>query len=439
MNRFPAALDTQVSVASSIDPSLLPDRIVSLMGLLETTCQLAALWDEDEILKRVTNDVCAALNCERATLFLYDAASQELYTRVVTQLELREIRLPLSQGVSGWVARERKIANIATPHDDTRWNPDVDQKTGFRTRNILTAPVISAHDGRLCGVLQLLNKPGGPFDVFDEQIIQAYALHAANALERAALWKQAHKTQELQLSLEMGRRIQHGFLPHELPHITDYEIASWWEPAEAVGGDYFDLMWLNEGRLRGAIADVSGHGVGASLIMASARAMWRVLAKTDVSPDQTLNWLADAIADDLQDGRFITMLMAELDVRRHRLTYANAGHGPALIFQAAERKCVRLVSTGLPLGFPGEKPCEPGSVYDLAPGDMVLLATDGLVERRNSAGEYYGADRLTDVLHHAHTRSASKIVEAIKQSHADFSGELPADDDITLLILRRTT
>ncbi|MEX1231945.1 MAG: GAF domain-containing SpoIIE family protein phosphatase [Planctomycetaceae bacterium] len=438
MNRSPSPPDTQIDLPAPFfgEPPL-PERIVGLMGLLETTCQLAALWDEDEILKLVTNGVCAALDCERATLFLYDAESQELYTRVVTQLELREIRLPLGRGVSGWVAREQRLANIANPHEDPRWNPDVDRQTGFRTRNILAAPVVSAHDGRLCGVLQLLNKPGGAFDVFDEQIVRAYALHAAYALERAGLWKQARITQELQLSLEMGRKIQLGFLPHELPQIEHYEIASWWEPAEAVGGDYFDLLWFEEGRLRGVIADVSGHGVGASLIMASARAMWRVLANTGVAPDQTLNWLSDAISSDLREGRFITMLMAELDVHQHRLTYANAGHGPAMMYKAAERECFKLRSTGLPLGFSGEKRCVMGPSFDLAPGDVVLLATDGVIERKNPAGDYYGAARLTDALKHAHGLSAQEIVDAIKQSHADFSGNLPADDDITMLVLRR--
>ena len=203
--------------------------------LLEVTCRLAVTNDLDEILQLVTSETCAALGCERASLFLLDEATDELYTRFATALEIEEIRTSINDGITGWVARHRAVANIPDPSRDERWNFRVDRETGFTTKNILAAPAISVHDGRLLGVLEGMNKRDGAFDSVDEQLLQAFASHAASALERTYLLREVRRTQELELSLEVGRRIQAGFLPDQLPVIPGYEVAAWWEPAEGVG------------------------------------------------------------------------------------------------------------------------------------------------------------------------------------------------------------
>src|SRR5690606_32135360 len=127
------------------------------------------------------------------------------------------------------------------------------------------------------GVLQLLNRRSGAFDEFDEKLIQAFASHAATAIERGRLMEKARKSQAMQLALEMSRSIQTGFLPRQLPAIPGYDLAAWWQPAEEVSGDYYDVIPLPDGRIGLIVADVSGHGIGPSLIMASVRAMLRVL------------------------------------------------------------------------------------------------------------------------------------------------------------------
>ena len=256
----------------------------ALLRLLDVTCELASHHSLDQILRTVTSGACEALGCERASLYLYDADRQEMYTRVATDLEIEEIRLPIELGVTGWVARNREVANISDPQSDPRWNPAFDKKTGFQTRNILAAPIIAPHQDRLIGVLQLLNKLDGTFGPFDEQMIRAFAAHAATALERASLAEEAQRSHELQTAVNMGRRIQQSFLPRHLPKIPGYDLAAWWRPAESVSGDYYDVIPLPDGRLGLVVADVSGHGVGPSLLMASVRAMIHVLARMSSDP-----------------------------------------------------------------------------------------------------------------------------------------------------------
>lgn len=419
----------------------LPQRLVGAMSLVDVTVRLAAQHDEDSVLRTVTESVCDAIRCERASLFLVDEARQELRTRVVTELEIAEIRIPVGFGVAGWVAKHREVANIPDPPLDSRWSPDTDRRTGFCTQNILAAPLLSVVDGRLIGVLQLLNRLDGGFDEFDEKLVQAFAAHAATAIERGQLLEQARRSQELQLAVDMGRRIQTGFLPHSLPRIPGYSVAAWWQPAEHVSGDYYDVLPLCDGRIGLVVADVSGHGIGPSLIMASARAMLHVLCRTMSDPAQILIALSESITPDLQDGRFITFLIAALDPRTHVVTYANGGHAPALHRKAAASEWEALDPTTMPLGFdflPMSK--EEGSL-ELKPGDALVLATDGSVEFHDADQRMFGQKRFQQAVDAACTAGcgASAIVESVRERIvAALPTPLPPDD-VTLLVISRDT
>jgi len=420
-----------------VDVDKLQQQLNGSMKLVEVTCHLAAQHDLESILQTVTDSVCEALTCERASLYLYDEQTNELYTRVVTELEIAEIRSSLDGGITGWVARRKKIANIPDPHLDARWNSAIDRQTGFHTRNILAAPVVSPHDGRLLGVLQLLNKNEGKFEEADEQLIQAFASHAATALERALLLADARRSHEIQVSIEMARSIQAGFLPARLPDIPGYEVAAWWQPAEAVGGDYYDLVNLPNGRLGLAVADVSGHGVAASLIMASVRAMLHVLTRTLSEPEEIISLLSETIDPDLHEERFITFLMVALDPQTHEVTYSNAGHGPALHFSRGSETFHKLDSTGLPMGFLANFKIPHGRPVQMEPGDMLLLATDGAIELRNDRHEMFGRERLQQIVREHRHLPAPELLDVVRNAITSFHSEEHPPDDITLLLVER--
>ena len=420
------------SLTTAADP-----RVGALSRLLDVALQLATEHDLTRILQIVTNGVCDAVDCERASLFLIDDSKQELYTRVVTELEISEIRHDIEQGITGWVARHQQIAHVPEPHDDERWDSSVDRRTGFVTRNILAAPVISNVDERLVGVLQLLNKAEAGFSDFDEQLIRAFAAHAATALERRRLQEEAKHAHQLEAAMEMGRRIQRGFLPETLPSIPGYEVAAWWQPAEFVSGDYYDWLTLADGRNGFALGDVSGHGLGPSLIMASVRAMLHVLTKTASEPERIVELLAESIAPDLKQGQFISFLLVSLDPQTHDVRFANAGHAPALHLDAAAASFRRLDATRLPLGFPRLLSGQTEPQLSLAPGDMLVLGTDGCVEVTDAAGTMFGNDRLQQVVLAHRDRPAAEIVSAVRDTVQQFHGRPLPPDDSTLLIVKR--
>ncbi len=413
-------------------------RLLGLTKLMEITRRLAAQTELDPILEIITEGACQALECERASLFLYDERRRELYTRVTTDLEIHEIRTSIDAGFNGWVGRHKKPLNVTDPAADERWNSSIDLQTGFQTRNVLAAPLISPRDERLLGTLELLNKKvGDAFDQADENLLLAFAAHAAVSLERVELLVNFKKTREIEVSLEAARKLQAGFLPHRLPRIEDYELAAWWQPALGVAGDYYDVVPLPDGRLALAIADVSGHGLGPSLIMASARAMLHVLSRTISDPARILRLVNETLTPDLKLGRFVTFFLGALDTKKHVLNFANAGHGPAFHFRRRTGEIRELEGTGLPIGVTLDDLPESTHPVLIEPGDLVVLATDGATEQCNAEGEMFGRARLQKLVRDNQTLSAPRLISLLKTKIAGFYRGLHPDDDVTILILER--
>lgn len=413
-------------------------RLIGLTKLMEITRRLAAQTELEPILEIITEGACQALECERASLFLYDEKRRELYTRVTTELEVREIRTSINVGFNGWVGRNKRPLNIPDPAADDRWNSTIDRQTGFTTRNILAAPLISPRDERLLGTLELLNKRNNQtFDQADENLLLAFAAHAAVSLERVELLENFKTAREIEVSIDAARRLQSGFLPQRLPHVAGYELAAWWQPALGVAGDYYDVLPLPDGRLALAVADVSGHGLGPSLIMASARAMLHVLSRTLSEPARILTLLNETITPDLKMGRFVTFLLGALDSRQHVLNFTNAGHGPAFHLQRRTGTIRQLEAVGCPIGVTLDGLRESPSPVLLEPGDLVVLATDGAIEQRNADGEMFGRARFEQLVRDHQALPATRIVERLKQQITGFYSGAHPDDDVTILVLER--
>lgn len=429
---------------SRLSTDRLHEHMAGLQVVLDVTRELAAEKDLESLLELIIQRASEALRCERASLFLFDDERQELYTHSVTELDagVEVIRLPIDKGVAGLVARERRIEHVADPYNHPEFNPEFDQLTGFHTRNILAAPLIAwGKEEKLLGVLQLLNRTEGAFDDSDTQLLAAFAAHAAVAVDRAILTRHYEEKRKLLVELDLAKQIQMNLLPRDLPDIPNYEFAAISQAAEATGGDYYDVIpQQSSGQIGLVVADVSGHGFGPSLLMATARAILRGIARRETAPDILVNELADALFDDLNSNRrFITLLYGMLDPRNHTFRYANAGHGPvALHLQAESSQIHSLVADdarGFPLGW-FEEPyaaCEP---VTLACGDMLVFGTDGLVETRRGS-EQFGTKRFCDLLRKHHREPLRDIIEQLKNATIAFNEADALDDDLTLLIVRR--
>jgi sigma-B regulation protein RsbU (phosphoserine phosphatase) len=243
----------------------------------------------------------------------------------------------------------------------------------------------------------------------------------------------------------VARRIQQRLFPTGVPQVAGLEIgvsrfgievggASF--PAEAIGGDYYDFIPLQDGSLGVAIGDVSGHGVGPALLMAETRAFLRAFAQTHTDVSVILGLVNRVLISDIEGDRFITLILAKLDPKKHTLVYASAGHQTGYVLNSAGVVKQSLTSTGYPLGILKEAEFPASAKITLEPGDLVMLVTDGIVEARAPDGSVFGAQRPVDIARVYREATAGQIVDNLYYAVRAFSQNLPQFDDITAAVIK---
>ena len=233
-----------------------------------------------------------------------------------------------------------------------------------------------------------------------------------------------------------AREIQQRLFPKEAPRVPGYDIAGASHPADATGGDYFDFFPIDPECLGIVIADVSGHGLGPSLLMAEARAYLRLVARGSGRPGEVLTRTQELLRDDLGRERFITLLFLRLLSAQRRLQFANAGHTAGVLIGQDGNVRTILGRTGRPLGRQGDTPYPSGNEVALEPGDILLLLTDGIEEAMRSDDEIFGMDRAVEVVRSRRDRPAAEIVEAVCTAAKGFSAPEPQTDDLTVVVLK---
>jgi sigma-B regulation protein RsbU (phosphoserine phosphatase) len=257
-------------------------------------------------------------------------------------------------------------------------------------------------------------------------------LRAREAQEKKAQQEALLHQQEQEREIGEAKAIQEKLLPREIPQMPGYEVASAWQSARLVGGDYFDILPLDEKTLGLCIADVAGKGMPAALLMSNLQAAVRGLASLSVGPDLLCRRLNSLIYRNTANDRFITFFYAQLDGPRRRLAYVNAGHNAPFVLRS-NGSHERLRDGGTVLGVFASPDYELGSAQ-LSPGDRVVLFTDGVTEACNGAGEEFGEARLLRLLEDHRALSADDLQAKILAAAGEFSGGR-WQDDATLLVL----
>jgi sigma-B regulation protein RsbU (phosphoserine phosphatase) len=292
------------------------------------------------------------------------------------------------------------------------------------------------------GVLALAQGPTGPaFSQGDFVVFKSISEQSAFALYNAIIYSMANEKKRLDHDLEIARDIQRILLPSEAPAISGFQISGLNVPARQVSGDYFDYIQVDEERLGVAIADVSGKGVPASLIMAICRSVLRAEAVRNPSPADVLRKVNRQLYPDIKEDMFISMAYLILDHERHAVTLARAGHDAPLLYKQESQTVTPLKPPGMVVGI------DSGSVFDrlttdfavpLERNDCLVLYTDGVTETLNAEGDEFGVDRMMQSVRDSATNEAPAIVKKIIEDVRTFTGSVPQNDDITLIAIRRT-
>lgn len=268
----------------------------------------------------------------------------------------------------------------------------------------------------------------------DIEFISSVASLAIISIENARLFKETLEKQRLEKDLETARNIQNNLLPKKIPTLTNFEIAAYNKSARMVGGDYYDIIKLDENRILFAIADVSGKGVPAALLMANIQAFLKSICKMNLSLDASTNLLNDLVAENTTMGSFITFFWGILDNQNKQLTYVNAGHNPPLLIR--DNKIIKLKKGGMILGVMQTMIPYVSETIQLFENDSIILFTDGITEAMNLKWEEFSDERLeTLALQHSHL-NASDLLSVIRKNVEDFTLSAEQSDDITSMVIK---
>lgn len=405
-----------------------------LRQLLDISRHLASMTDLERILNLIIERAAKLMDVERATVFLYDSSTEELY--IEAALEKLEVRLKADVGIAGAAAREREIVMVNDAYSDDRSCRDVDIQTGFRTRNLLAGPLLD-YDGQLVGVLELINKRAGDFDSSDIYPFEILSAQAGIALQRANLIQDRLEKSKIEKELAIAGQIQQQLLPAEPETIPGYEIKVYFRPSDRVGGDCYDFMQLDDGSWTFLVGDATGHGIGPALISAETRALIRGVMSVNPDMQKVITTVNDLLVADLPEDKFITIFFGRLIPSSHRMEYASAGHSPILLHRGQTNDVERLETTGIPLGILPGNEHQGSDLLDFFISDTLTILTDGIPEYRNSEGEEFGVKRIENCLQRCGKENLETMLHTLIGEMHTFAGDSPQQDDITVLMIRR--
>ena len=312
--------------------------------------------------------------------------------------------------------------------------------SAFGTGSVMVAAL--SYGKQDLGVLAVANGPlGAPFSQGDFVVFKSIAEQSAFALYNAIIYSMANEKKRLDHDLEIARDIQRILLPAEAPAINGFQISGINVPARQVSGDYFDYIKVDDERLGVAIADVSGKGVPASLIMAICRSVLRAEAARNPSPADVLRKVNRQLYPDIKEDMFISMAYLILAHQSDGVMLARAGHDAPLLYKRQSQTVTPIKPPGMVVGI------DSGNVFDrltadfavpLERDDCLILYTDGVTEALNTDGDEFGLDRMIQSVRVSATDGAQTIVKRIIEDVRNFTGSFPQNDDITVIAIRKT-
>ncbi|RMH16407.1 MAG: GAF domain-containing protein [Acidobacteria bacterium] len=436
-----ALLLTTVELASAADPQLLllaaGARIVELKQLIQEQhfqarfrgVELQALYDVGLAIASTLDLAALGEEVLLRAISLLDARRGALYL-----IEDGHYRLQSQLGAG---ARRELAADDPAIQALLAGEEDGGELLSG-ARHVLAVPV--EIEGQPRGLLLVGDKESrhgvGPFPPTDRRTLSLFANQAAIALENAKLHRLSLEKERLEREMELAAEIQQQILPKMMPDITGFEVHGWNRPARQVGGDYFDLRGLGDGRWSLVVGDVTGKGLPAALMVSTLHSALRLLPDSMPVGPALIERLNRHIHEASSSNKFITLLLAELNSETAEVSYLNAGHNPGVLIRR-RGEVEELPAGGLPLGLMPQARYGARRV-SLERGDLLCLYSDGITECESPAEEEYGLERLVALLEKRRDEPLEEIVAAIDLETTTFASGLPQGDDQTVVLLRRS-
>jgi len=398
------------------------------MKLVLDISRLMAVTDLVTLLTRIEEAAASFLDAERARVLLHDPARGDLWTSRAAGGG--EVRVPCDSSLAGEVFRTGQVREVP---DVAAASASLDE--GSPARSVLCAPLRDL-DQQAIGVVEVAGKKTGSFTPEDRVSIELLAEHAALAIQRFRLLLAATRGSELRKEMELAQRVQAALIPASPPRLPGIDALGWTQAASVTGGDCYDLWKLPDGRLAACVADASGHGLAAALVISQVRSVLRALSEIRADPEWLLARVNARLAEDLDDGRFVTAFLAVI-ASDGGVQWSSAGQGPVFLRTAAGVPFQAVPAPAVPLGVSSDLITDVAQPVRLDPGGMLVVMTDGLFEAPDAAGEFFGAARVSGLLESMGEVPAAEVVRRLRDAVRAWQGRDDPVDDQTILVVRR--
>jgi phosphoserine phosphatase RsbU/P len=413
-----------------------------LRMLLDITKTISRSLDLDEVLNLVMDTLDSLIPYDAAGIYLVKCSRPLIewegkpdetcvfHTQAVRGYDiddLQELHLKMGEGLIGHVA----VTGKPYVSHDVRKDPRYINARP-RTNSEMVAPIISNNE--VTGVFDLESDDVDAYSNDDLEVLMLLASQVAIIIEKVMLHEQLIEKQRLETQLEVARQVQLELLPARDPQLEGFDISAYNFPTEEVSGDYYDWVRIYDDQIGIVIADVSGKGVPAALLMAFLRASLRAATHIGYSPHISMTKVNYLLWESIERNQFVTAFYGILDATNRTLAYSNAGHSPALLM-SADGTARFEERGGVPLGM-----FRDSRYYEyfetLEPGQALVLYTDGVTEAMNLAGEEYGRDRLIEAVRQSRTMTARDMIDYIQKDLISWTEGQGAHDDVTFFIIK---
>jgi len=399
-------------------------KLAELVRLQKFAQRITSTLDIEELVPRIVDEVASSLGCVEINLYLRDPEHAEFILAGVRGCTChgQGHRIPLDKGMVGHVAATRRM----------HYAPDVTLDPYYMacepdTRSEVAIPL--HREGDLVGVFTASHCAVDAFSSDQLRLLQGLCAHVAVAVHNARRFSDERELRErMSREADEARSIQQALLPRSSPLIPGFAVSGLSVPAGSVGGDWYDFIALPNGRWGLVLADVSGKGTAAALLMSATRGMLRSLAQTGSGPAEVLTRLNNMMIEDFPSGRFVTMVYADLDPSTRVMRIANAGHLAPLLVEPSGHRWIDH-EHGLPLGISASQFSE--SEVTLAEHARIAFYSDGITEAEVDSGEEYGADRLL-----AQMQSPDVTLEGLLADVRKFANGTGLRDDATVILVK---
>lgn len=414
--------------------------IDKLRMLLDVTKKISRSLDRQEVLHLVMDTLDSVMPYDAAGIFLIECTGKDSVPAGEEQCtfkseavrgydveELYDLHLKLGEGLLGTVAVSGKPIIV----NDVRSNP-VYVNARDRTRSEMVAPIIS--NDEVIGCFDLESDELNAYSEDDLEVLLLLASQVAIIIEKVELHEQLIEKKRLQGQLEVARQVQLELLPAQDPALVGFDISAYNFPTEEVSGDYYDWVRIYEDQIGIVIADVSGKGVPAAILMAFLRASLRAASHIGYATHISMAKVNYLLWESIERNQFVTAFYGILDASNRTLSFSNAGHNPPLLVKANGE--TRFITEGeQPLGMFQHTRYHENHVV-LEPGDVFVLYTDGATEAESPAGEEFGRDRLVDAVKESLDRPAREMIASIQMSVLEWTASAGATDDVTFFVIK---